>query len=206
MLLEKEDIRRLKNLGFTHLNLSLAVLSGASRRSEHRDGSPGRLTDLIYQCRKEKLPVTTHFICGLAGDRSEDIVKTLRFLDRLPTLTGISNFYPVPGLEGFTEKGIFLDRLPGLTLGSSVYPWTEALSSVQMITAFRLARWSNFRKKQENDDIPPGTGADAEDELYRNISESRRLHTILREGKKGSNRMVVPLPRLDENMVEGFFR
>ncbi len=211
MLLETEDIRRLKNLGFTHLNLSLAVLSEGSRKKENRRGNPEKLAELIYQCREETLELTTHFICGLAGDRREDIVETLRFLDRLPCQTGISNFYPVPGLEGFENPELFINRPPSLALGSSVYPWTEALSSVQMITAFRLARWSNFRKKQselivKSPNWSTGPGVESENELYSIITESRRLHTILKVGKRGSNRKVVPLPHLDENMVEDFFR
>ncbi len=211
MMLEEQDIIRLKQSGFTRLNLSLAVLSEDSRNKEHRDGDPEKLEKLIHHCHEADLPVTTHFICGLDGDNREDIVKTLRFLDRLPCQTGISNFYPVPGLEGFEDAELFLNRSPSLALGSSVYPWTGALSSAQMITAFRLARWSNFRKKllePKEKPFPGSTGADSdtEEELFRKITGSRRLHTILKVGKKGSNRTVVPLSHLDEDMVEGFFR
>jgi len=218
MLLEREDIHKLKKLGFTHLNLSLAVLSGVSRRMEYRDGNPEKLTGLIYQCREEGLALTTHFICGLRGDRSEDIVKTLKFLDRLPTQIGISNFYPVPGLEGFKDKKLFLNRLPGLTLGSSVYPWTEALSSAQMITAFRLARWSNFRKKVEvknerhleSPGMSGGGIIERELELYRTIRTTHRLHSLVRrrsDRRKESKRNweIIPLSRLDSSMIEDYF-
>jgi len=189
MLLDEEDIPRLKDWGFTHLNLSLAVLSEESRGKEKREGNPEKLEGLIHRCKTVELPVTTHFICGLAGDSTGDIVKTLRFLDRLPTQTGISNFYPVPGLEGFTDKELFLKNPPKLALGSSVFPWNTSMSSSQMITAFRLARWSNFRKKHEN-----------EDKLYTRIKETRRIHTIIR-GK----RTIIPVPNLDNDMVEAFF-
>jgi len=218
MLLEREDIHKLKKLGFTHLNLSLAVLSGASRKNEHRNGNPEKLIELIYKCREEGLTLTTHFICGLKGDRSGDIVKTLKFLDRLPTQIGISNFYPVPGLEGFKNMDIFLDRLPGLTLGSSVYPWTEALSSTQMITAFRLARWSNFRKKVEMKNErgleSPGVAGEGiierELELYRTIRTTHRLHSLVRRrsDRRDGNKLnweIIPLTRLDSLMIEDYF-
>ncbi|MCK5735715.1 MAG: hypothetical protein KAH21_04515, partial [Spirochaetaceae bacterium] len=156
---------------------------------------------LIHRCKTVDLPVTTHFICGLAGDSTGDIIKTLRFLDRLPTQTGISNFYPVPGLEGFTDKDLFLNAAPGLALGSSVYPWTAALSSKQMITAFRLARWSNFRKRIEK--IP---GSEIEEELYKTVISIRRLHTIIKIGKKGRDKKIIPVPNLDELMVKDFFQ
>jgi len=203
MRLDLQDISRLENLGFTHLNLSLAVLSPELRKKEKRDGDPEKLERLLQRCREKDLSVTTHFICGLDGDSSEDILRTLKFLDNLPSQTGISNFYPVPGLEGFTDKSLFLKSFPGLARGSSVYPWTKALSSMQMLTAFRLARWSNFRKKMERDSSIMVTGP--EEELYRTILKTRRLHTIRRRGKGRTNRAVVPLPRLDDEMVRGFF-
>ncbi|MCK5736724.1 MAG: hypothetical protein KAH21_09610, partial [Spirochaetaceae bacterium] len=96
------------------------------------------------------------------------------------------------------DKDLFLNAAPRLTLGSSVYPWTAALSSTQMITAFRLARWSNFRKKHENS--VGGTGNEIEDKLYTRINETRRIHTIIR-GKK----IIIPVPHLDNDMVEAFF-
>ncbi|MCK5249630.1 MAG: radical SAM protein, partial [Spirochaetaceae bacterium] len=149
MLLEAVDLIRLKDSGFSQLNLSLGVLSGESSAEENRAGDPEKLEGLIRCAGEAGLPVTTHFISGLAGDCAEDILETLLFLDRLPTKIGISNFYPVPGLPGFTDPELFLKNAPRLALGSSVYPWTGSLTTAQMITAFRLARWSNFRKEQD---------------------------------------------------------
>ena len=200
MLLEDEDIQRLKTLGFSHLNLSLAVLSGEKTSKEKREGNPEKLARLIQRCNEVKLPVTTHFISGLEGDSREDIVSTLKFLDALPTESGISNFYPVPGLEGYTDMGLFLEKPPRLALGSSVYPWNKSMSSAQMISAFRLSRWSNFRKKYENEGRSGASDSTAiQEKLYRRIIRSRRLYTITRGGD------ILPIPRLDEDMVEDFF-
>ncbi len=204
MFLEENDINRLKKNGFTHLNLSLGVLSDNTRTNENRAGNTEKLAKLIQRCREVDLPLTTHFICGLAGDSSKDIVQTLRFLDGLPTQIGISNFYPVPGLEGFTDTEVFLNNPPRLALGSSVYPWTGALSSTQLITAFRLSRWSNFRKKMERS-LLPDTEFSIEKELYSRIKKSHQLHTIHRERGKDRERVVVPVEHLDETMVAEFF-
>ncbi len=203
MLLETEDIKRLKESGFTNLNLSLGVLSGEQRARENRDGDPEKLAGLIRYASEIGLPVTTHFISGLTGDRVEDILGTLSFLDHLPTRIGISNFYPVPGLPGFENPEQFLKCSPRLALGSSAYPWTGSLTTTQMMTAFRLARWSNFRKEQESG----RTGTPSEEDLYDTVLQaaerhSAELHTIIREGRI---RKVIPLPNLDSNMIEGFF-
>jgi len=211
MLLDEKDINWLKEIGFTRLNLSLGVLSEQSRSIEHRDGNPEKLERIVHAADKTGLPLTTHFICGLAGDSKEDIIRTLLFLDNLPCSIGISNFYPVPGLEGFTDSKLFLKNNPRLALGSSVYPWNNSLSSSQMITAFRLARWSNFQKKWKGGKTVNGSTAaekniKTEHELYQTIKQTNRLHTIIHSGEKGREREIVPVPHLDASMVEAFFQ
>lgn len=192
LLLEKADIRRLKELGFNRLNLSLAVLSRETGVGESRESDPEKLSLLIREASEQDLPVTTHFISGLSGDSAEDIVTTLLFLDKLPTEIGISNFYPVPGLPGFSDPIQFLGRPPRLTLGSSVYPWTGSLSTAQMITAFRLARWSNYRKEQG-----------PADELSLALVGGGRLRTMVGKGKEPK---LIPVPYLDNDMVERFIK
>lgn len=192
LLLDKEDIRQLKELGFQRLNLSLAVLSGKTGSEERRENDPEKLSQLIMEASEQGLPVTTHFISGLSGDSADDIVTTLLFLDRLPTQIGISNFYPVPGLPDFTDLTLFLSKPPRLSLGSSVYPWTGALSSSQMITAFRLARWSNYRKEKGSDN-----------ELIRALSDGGRLQTLA--GSKKDPK-IAPIPFMDNDMAERFLR
>lgn len=192
LLLDKGDIRRLKELGFIRLNLSLAVLSGSTGLKESRESDPAKLSLLIQEASEHGLPVTTHFISGLSGDSADDIIKTLLFLDGLPTQIGISNFYPVPGLPDFSDPAQFLAGPPRLSLGSSVFPWTGSLTTAQMITAFRLARWSNFRKVKG-----------ANDELSHGLTEGGRLRTVV--GNRKDPRLI-PVPNLDNKMAERFIK
>lgn len=189
LLLKKQNLSTLRDNGFTELNLSLGHLS-----SEHSD--PDKLAGLLKHASAVGLPTTTHFIAGLDGDDVQSVCQTLVLLDKLPTRIGLSNFYPVPGLLGFDERGVFDGKLPRLALGSSVYPWTGALTSRQMITAFRLARWSNFRKMYENS---PNTVTAVERELHGKVLTSGRLHTIV---KDVSGRRIVEVRHLDEEMQD----
>jgi hypothetical protein len=194
-LLSADDLTWMKESGFLHLNLSLGVLSVFARNRTSRHGNPGHLEQLLRHANRIGLGTTTHFISGIEGESPADVVETLRFLHNLPTRTGISNFYPVPGLPGFTNAGQFLSAAPRLAAGSSMYPWTGSLSTVQMLTAFRLARWSNFRKGLSGRE----TGSQLEKELLDTVFRQQCLSTMTRR------RGICPLPDLDDQMQKDFF-
>jgi hypothetical protein len=194
-LLSADDLSWMKEVGFRHLNLSLGVLSGNARIRTFRHGNPGYLDHLVRHTGRIGLETTTHFISGIEGESPADVVETLRFLHKLPTRIGISSFYPVPGLPGFTEAGQFLSAAPRLTAGSSMYPWTGSLSTVQMLTAFRLARWSNFQKGLSGRE----TGSQLEKELLDTVLRRQSLFTMTRKGG------ICPLTGLDDQMQKDFF-
>jgi len=196
LLLDTSDLSFLKNIGFSSLNLSLAVFTKKKSDDYNRSGDADKLANLLKTAAEIGLPTTTHFISGLSGDDPEKAVQTLKFLDALPTRVGISNFYPVPGIPGFEEKQIFEGKSPGLALGSSVYPWSGSLTTAQMITAFRLARWSNFRKEFER---LPSRFPEVERSLYLRIHETGCLHSIVKH--KGKPK-IIAIPNLDVTMQQ----
>jgi hypothetical protein len=187
-MLQPRVLSRLAEGGFTHLNLSLG---GAGRRS----GSTRSLEDLgsvVGQASGLGLSSTVHFVCGLPTDRPQDIVRTLVALHALPSQIGISLFYPVPGLEGFEPRAM-ASQPPRRMCGSVAWPWAGSLTTSQMITAFRLARWSNAAKHPANR---------GEIELVDSCRVSRRIRSWFRER---GNRVEGEVPHLDAPMMTRFF-
>ena len=107
---------------------------------------------------------------------------------------GISLFYPVPGLPGFRDTQPFFESDSHLCAGSAAFPWSGSLTTAQMITAFRIARFVNFTKKKEY----PSQELD----LLARIRNERKLYTFQRKGRQ--KKMVRP-PGLDRDMEKAFF-
>lgn len=190
-LMRTDDVDRLKEAGFTELNLSLGTPDGSGARG--RDAA--RFEALLNRAAEVRLPVTTHFICGAAGDSIEKCASTLRYLGALSTRIGISNFYPVPGIPGFEDPHIFVNRSPRLALGSSMYPWTGAIDTASMLTAFRLSRWLNLRQQKRGG----AELSDRDDAVLQKTRHSGRLQTVVRAGKQTETCAV---PGLNQDLVQ----
>lgn len=188
------DVDRFKDLGFIGLNLSLGTFSLSSGEQGARRTDRDRFEAILRRAGELRLPVTTHFICGSAGDSPDNTARTLRYLADQPTLIGISPFYPVPGLPGFNEADCFDGRSPRLALGSSVYPWTGTLDTQSMITAFRLARWLNLRRRSTEG----AHVSEPEQELIDQTERTGRLHTLVRRGGRADLQRV---PDLNTDLV-----
>jgi len=194
LLLDTGTVDRLITLGFRQFNLSMASLSPSILKDSHRRGDPEHLQKILCHLSQKNIPSITYFICGLKQDTPDSVIENIRFLSRQPTLMGISLFYPVPGLPGFMDPQIFFDSGSHLCTGSAAFPWSESLTTAQMITAFRMARFVNFTKKRRY--LPQ------EHELLTRIRNERKLYTFQKKGKQKS--MVRP-PGLDGNMEKNFF-
>jgi len=218
-LLSPQLIRNLHARGLTQLNLSLAVLEASRAREQNRFLKPGLYQQAVNTAAEINLPVITYFIAGLPGDTPESMVETLAALIAVPTLTGISLFYPVPGLPDIPGAEYFSTVSPRLCCGSAAWPWGGGLSTEQMVTTFRLARFTNLlrgpRGLKSGVPVPgsnpgfipgsfpgfiPGSIPGAA-ELKDRILETRRLHTLVKENRKWR---IAPVPRQDTHMVEAF--
>jgi hypothetical protein len=195
--LDETTADTLIDYGFTAFNLSMASADRVILKKENRQSDSAKLAALLEHLKTRGKKAVTYFICGLGGDSTESVLENLLFLHRLPTLTGISLFYPVPGLPGF-EPGMMSEFHPRLCAGSTARPWNNSLTTEQMITAFRLARLSNMIKTEKGT-ISPDTNFNsaAASELYRQIKKTGRLHTLRKKS-------IVEVPRQDREMVSGF--
>ena len=194
-LISREELSKLINIGFRSFNFSMASCSPELLEAENRSIDRARLEELLEEVSSHSLTSTTYFICGFKGETRETVLNNLVYLHRLPTLTGISMFYPVPGLPGFGTD-LMSGFSPRLCAGSSAYPWNESLNTASMITAFRLARLSNMLKTSEG--LIPGTDRTQTDNgLSGLIKSSGKLFT-----RSGGN--IVEVPAQDEQLVTDF--
>lgn len=146
LLLNHETLRLFKRLGLTQLNLSMASMDQKQLEGEKREGNLKKLESILEYSKKLEIPVITYFICGLKKDTPVKTVETISYLHGLKTSIGISLYYPVPGLADWQDKELFLEIPSYVCCGSSAYPWNGSLSTKELITAFRLARTSNYIK------------------------------------------------------------
>ncbi len=193
--LTPESIKKLVQFGFGQFNLSLGTLSEKSAARENRPLSLIRYERILREIEKYSVPVITYFICGLEGDTPEAVVETLLYLAALPTFAGISPFYPVPGLYGFTDRNLFKEHSPSQCRGAAFYPWNGTLTTGEMVTAFRLARFVNLLKQKRH--------TPQEKELLQRITATGELHTIVRRNKRN---ILEKVPYMNEKMVSLFFK
>ena len=195
--LSPEKITRLMENGMKKFNLSLGSLDPEILCTKNRTGSIEQYDAVLDLLAKNRLPSITYFICGFKEDTIESVARTLRYLAARKTTIGISPFYAVPGIAGFTDKLIFNSGSSSLCLGAACYPWNGSLSTETLITAFRLSRYINLRKDSNRSEI--------ESQLVDKINDTQELHTLIR--KPGTKTVrIVEVERQDRDLVRLFFR
>ncbi len=192
--LDESIVGELAKYGFRQFNLSIGTLNTAGAAAENRHLILDRYERVLDAAKKFSIPAVTYFICGLERDSPESVAETMKYLAALPTLSGISPFYPVPGIPGFTSKKLFRDHSPSLCRGASFYPWNNTLTTAQMVTAFRLSRFINLKKK--------GNKTDFEKNLIERTELTGKIHTAVRKDRRN---IIIPVPLTDKSMVENFF-
>jgi radical SAM superfamily enzyme YgiQ (UPF0313 family) len=191
-LLTPEMMEAVIRLGFISFRFTLASAGSGVLKGQNRPADTDRLTALCRLADRRGIPVTVYFISGLENDTPESTAETLVYTAGLPALSGISMFYPVPGIPGFTDPDCIKSFHPGLLKGSSAYPWTGSLSTRSLLTAFRISRFINLKKKKQ---LNPD-----EEQLVSVIRKSGRLHTLMKN-RTGP----VPVPYTDPELEKLFF-
>ncbi len=193
-LLDMGTLERLIEYGFTQFNLSMASCSPSILEDARRHWDQQHLQDILQRLKQHKIPAIVYFICGLRSDTRDTVIENLLFLCRQPARVGISLFYPVPGLPGFENAHTFLTTDSHLCTGSAAFPWSGSLTTAQMVTAFRIARYINLTKME------PHRSSDRD--LLGRIQRENKLYTFQRTNQ--GRRMVRP-PGLDRDMERAFF-
>jgi len=193
-LLGRNTLDRLIDYGFKQFNLSMASCSPEILKDAQRHGDLQHLQAILKRLNQRNIPAIVYFICGLKSDTVETVIENLIFLYRQTVRVGISLFYPVPGLPGFEDPHTFLNADSHLCTGSAAFPWTGSLTTSQMVTAFRLARYINFVKNRRH--------TISERELLTRIQLENKLYTFQHAN---NGRRIVRPPGLDQDMERLFF-
>jgi len=198
-LLDVRTVKALVDLGFEQFNLSLGSADPILLEKNRRPHQIDRLRETLLEISRLGKSAITYFICGLPGDTTGSVVESLQLICGLPTRSGISLFYPVPGLPGFEDPDVFGSMPAGLCAGSSAFPWTGALTTSQMVTAFRLSRLVNMLHDEKEGKLPQTA---PENELLEAVRGQKRLLTV--ERSSHGVRTIVP-PGIDREMEKLFF-
>jgi anaerobic magnesium-protoporphyrin IX monomethyl ester cyclase len=194
--LTPEKITWLIENGMKKFNLSLGSLDPEILRSKNRTCSFEQYEATLDLLDRHHLPSVTYFICGFMEDTVDTIARSLRYLAAKKTIIGISPFYAIPGIVGFTNPTLFETGSSSRCLGASCYPWNSSLSTETLVTAFRLARYINLTKDSNRTEI--------ESQLIDKIEDTQSLHTFVRAPGSKAVR-IVEIERQDRNLVESFF-
>ncbi len=143
-MLNENDMEKLINLGFKQFNFSLVSTDLMTLNNIKRENNIEHFKQLTEFALKHDVKVFAYFIAGLQNDTFKSVEKTINFLTSQNVVTGISPFYPVPGIEGFEDKSIFEKYPTYMFCGSSCYPWNNSLTTEEIIFFFDMVRRKNL--------------------------------------------------------------
>ncbi len=191
-MLDISYLKKLISLGMRQFNFSVGTLSPLLSTQQNRTINISRLESILEILDKNNIPAITYFISGFKGETKKEALETLAYLFKKKTRVGISLFYPVPGIYGYEDRNIFMTHSPRLGCGSSLWPWNDSLSSLEMATLFRLARFTNLYKKNPQDE--------SDKVLLKKCIEKKRLYTLT-----GKEKRIEEVKAYDRQMVKDFF-
>lgn len=143
--LNADILMLLKRRNLSKLNISLVSADVLTASRYGRRYTRDEFIRVVHASSSLGIPVTAYLICGLPGEGYDSINAGVDFLAQLPVLIGISIFYPVPGIDGFTDTGIFDKLSPLLCRGGSFQPWNDCTSE-ELVHIFMKGRALNMSK------------------------------------------------------------
>lgn len=143
--LDEQILTKMKKIGFTHLDISLATNQGIMNRQTDLE----KFESVVKIAEKLKLPVNAYFILGLPEMNYEDNLKIINYLGTLNVNIGPSVYYTVPGIPYYSSE------IPNILCRSTAaHTFKESkLSKEEVISLFRLCRAINFMKKESKTDF-----------------------------------------------------
>jgi radical SAM superfamily enzyme YgiQ (UPF0313 family) len=140
LTLTKTIIGKMKSVGFTHIDISLATVSGIMNRQTNLE----QFERVVSWANEYGLPVNAYFILGLPQLDFNENLAIIKFLSKLNVQIGPSIYYTVPGIPYYKET------MPDILCRSTaVYQFPESkIAREEVILLFRLCRAINFLKKK----------------------------------------------------------
>ena len=153
--LDEAMIVAMKAAGFKALNLSVGSFSSDQQRRFNRPDVARAHDRAVFWCEKHGLEAVSYIIAGAPDQTPETTINDLVHLLGLPTLAGLSVFYPAPGSRDFeraAEQGLLPAHL--CLMRSSALPLSHATTRTGAVTLLRLSRIVNFIKALEKVRVP----------------------------------------------------
>ena len=193
--LDREIIRAMKEAGFTTLNLSVGSFSLDQLKQFGRPDVRKAHAEVLEMAREMGMASVTYIIGAGPGQTADTTLNDLVTLAVLPTLAGLSIFYPAPGSVAWDqcrEKGLLPETFE--LMRSSALPLDHGYqnkdpdrgtSRLEAVTLLRLSRIVNFLKflADSGKGLPPALSfsqTDAERLSHRMGSEDGSLSPALR--------------------------
>lgn len=184
--LNAEILQRMKQAGFTHLNLALVSSDLTVRETTKRPHTIEKYLEVVGEAARLGFHIVSYQILGLPQEGLDSMIQTLSFAARLPVLLGASLFYLTPNspiAKGFpesSEEAIFKARLTAMAIE------TENFSREDLYTLFITTRIINFLKGLdfEGDGLAFGEALDlARRKDKRSRTGAELLEKLFSEGK-----------------------
>ena len=174
--------------GFSALNLSLCTTHPGTLRRFRRPDLREAVARALKLGQSRGMDAVTYILVGAPGQRALDAVDDLLFLAALPTLVGVSVFYPAPGSVEY-RRAEAASGLPGTfaAMRSSALPMSDTTTRRESATLLRLGRILNFMKHLRSRgvplwDAPPARPGDCIDETDREALGRRLLAAFGQDG------------------------
>ncbi|MEA2061613.1 MAG: hypothetical protein U9P10_14130 [Thermodesulfobacteriota bacterium] len=151
----------LKTQGFScrfSINLSLGSNAKDQLKRFNRPDVRKAFMRALLLAEHHHMQSVSYIIAGAPGQDSLESLSDLIFLAEMPTLAGMSIFYPAPGSLDYQvcrEKNLLPDSF--LMMRSTALPISHTTTRRESITLLRLSRIVNFMKFLVDTKIPiPG--------------------------------------------------
>lgn len=190
-LLTSEYATYLIKQGMAQFNIALGNINDDAVTAMSRKTSLDHYDMFLSLFSEHDIPSVSYFIAGINGDSRKNIAENLIYLSRQKTQTGISMFYPVPGLPGFSDREMFKPGDSIRCCGSSAFPWNGSVETETLISAFRLSRFTNLLKSEQKSQY--------EIELIEKAFHTKAIHTIIKDKNK---RLIIEVPNQDRELAE----
>ncbi|MFA4838560.1 MAG: radical SAM protein [Candidatus Neomarinimicrobiota bacterium] len=166
--LDAEILKKMKQAGFSSLNISLVTPGETMQANLKRPFGTDKFIEVVNSAHAIGLSVTAYLIIGLPCETTAEILNAILLLASLPCLIGPSLFYLVPGTPVF-DRLRDSGKVPKSTLcyRSSFYPVETAnCNRLSAMTLFRICRIVNFLKSLADDGFPSIEDDSGDDNIH----------------------------------------
>lgn len=148
--LDTDTLTKMHQAGFSRLNFSLVDTSHAVNTAQRR-AYPANFLKILDWLEASPFMIEVHFIIGLPGQTSGEIIDTLAFLMGKRVLPGPSIYYPAPGSLLFGDLGADPSASFRYCRSSVMFEANPLLPRPTIFTFMKLLRFINAVKSLIDD-------------------------------------------------------